>query len=182
MKLASALSTRLVTISGSLLLLAFPLVCQQRNVSPDAQREAMHKLAFLVGRWSGPVTITRGPGEPLKLMQTENVAYKLDGLVLLIEGQSTGADGKAEFEALATVAYDDGSRTYRIRAYNGGHYVDTDLNVLPDGFSWSFDSGPAKIQNIMHLTADGAWQESTDVSFGSSPPRRSVDMLLEHQQ
>ena len=169
-------------ISGSILLLAFPMVCQQPNVSLDAQREAMHKLVFLVGRWSGPVTITRGPGEPLKLTQTENIAFKLDGLVLLIEGQSTGADGKAQFEALATVAYDDGARAYRIRAYNGGHYIDTDFNVLSDGFSWSFDSGPAKIQNTMHLTTNGAWQESTDVSFGSNPPHRSVDMLLEHRQ
>lgn len=147
----------------------------------DAQREAMKKLAFLAGRWSGPVTIARGPGEPLKLTQSENVAFKLDGLVLLIQGQSTGADGKAQFEALATIAYDDGSHTYRFRAYNEGRYLDTELTVQPDGFAWGFEAGPAKIQNTMRLTAKGEWQESTDVTFGNAPPRRSVDMLLQHQ-
>jgi hypothetical protein len=168
--------------SGSLLFLTLPLADQQSSSSVQVQREAMHKLAFLAGRWSGPVTIFRGPGEPLKLTQTENVAYKLDGLVLLIEGQSTGADSKAQFQALATVAYDDGSRTYHIRAYNDGHYVDTELKVQTDGFSWGFNAGPAKIQNTMHLTAKGEWQESTDVSFGNNPPHRSVEMLLAHQQ
>jgi hypothetical protein len=33
----------------------------------------------------------------------------------------------------------------------------------------------------MHLTTKGEWQETTDVTFGSNPPRRSVDMLLQHQ-
>ena len=151
--------------------------------APDvnAQREAMKKLAFLAGRWSGPASIFRGPGEPLKLSQTEDVEYKLDGLVLLVQGQSAGADGKAQFEALATIAYDDASHTYRFRAYNAGRYLDTELAVQPDRFSWGFDAGPAKIQNVMHLTAKGEWQETTNVTFGSGPPHRSVDMLLEHQ-
>src|SRR5579863_3135783 len=104
----------------------------------DLQREAMRKLAFLAGRWSGPVTIVMGPGEPLHLTQTETVAYKLDGLVLLIEGQSTAATGKAQFQALATVAFDDATHAYRFRAYHDGHYLDTELTVSADGFSWGF--------------------------------------------
>jgi hypothetical protein len=158
------------------------LVAQQpSSPNPEAQRQAMQKLAFLAGRWSGPVTILRGPGEPLKLTQTENVQWKLDGLVLLIEGQSTGTDGKAQFQALATVAYDDVSRTYRIRAYNGGHYVDSELRLQPDGFAWEFGAGPAKVQNTMHLTAKGEWQETTEVTFGTNPPRHTMEMLLQHQ-
>jgi hypothetical protein len=146
-----------------------------------AQRDAMKKLAFLTGHWSGPVTIVRGPGEPLHLTQTENVEYKLDGLVLLIEGKSTGEDGKAQFAALATIAYDDAAQSYRFRAYNDGHYVDTELKALADGFSWGFDAGPAHIMNTMQLTSKGEWQETTEVTFGSNPPRRSVEMLLTHQ-
>lgn len=148
----------------------------------DAQREAMKKLAFLAGEWSGQVSISRGPGEPVKLTQAETVQYKLDGLVLLVEGQSTGPDGKAQFQALATIAYDDVAHSYRIRAYNEGHYVDAELTVNPDGFAWGFNAGPAKIQNTMHLTAEGAWQETTDVKFGSNPARRSVEMLLRRSQ
>ncbi len=142
------------------------------------QREAMQKLTFLAGRWAGPVTINRGPAEPLKLTQTENVEYKLDGLVLLVEGKAAGADGKTQFNALATIAYDDAAHTYHIRAYNAGHYIDTELTVLVNGFSWGFTSGPAKIVNTMHLTAKGEWQETTEVTVGNNPPQPGVEMLL----
>jgi hypothetical protein len=151
---------------------------QQPSDEAASQRDAIHKLHFLVGTWSGPVSITHGPGEVLHLTQTEKVEYKLDGLVLLIEGRSTASDGSAPFQALATVAYDDASHTYRIHAYNAGHYVDTELTALTDGFSWAFDAGPAHILNTMHMTAKGEWQETSDVTFGGHSPVRSVDMLL----
>ena len=168
-------------IAASLVLSSFPVAAQQSGANRvEAQREAMRKLSFLAGRWSGPVTIARGPGEPLHLTQTEDVAFKLDGLVLLIEGESTGANGKVEFSALATISYDDAARAYRFRAYNDGHYLDTELAVPAGGFSWNFDAGPAHIVNTMHLTAKGEWGEVTDVTLGGNPPHRSVDMLLQH--
>src|SRR5215469_6404219 len=153
---------------------------QPASNSVQLQREAMHKLAFLVGRWSGPITIVRGP-EPLRLTQSEDVEYKLDGLVMQIEGKSTGSDGKPQFQALATIAFDDATHAYRFRAYNDGHYVDTELRVLADGFSWGFAAGPAHTVNTMHLTSKGEWQEVTEVTVENNPPRRSVDMLLQHQ-
>lgn len=154
---------------------------QPGSNSIDAQRQAMHKLSFLAGHWSGPVTIFRGPGEPLHLTQTENVEYKLDGLVLLVEGQSTSTDGKVQFSALTTVAYDDATDTYRFRAYHDGHYLDTELSVPVNGFSWSFAAGPAHIVNTMHLTAKDEWDETTETTVGSNPPHRSVEMLLQRQ-
>jgi hypothetical protein len=149
--------------------------------SATAQREAMSKLSFLAGRWSGPVSIVRGPEGALHLTQTEQVEYKLDGLVLLIEGKSTNADSKVLFSALATIAFDDSSHAYRFRAYNDGHYVDTELSAIDKGFSWSFTAGPARITNTMHLTGKGEWREVTDVAFGNTPPHRSVDMMLQRQ-
>jgi len=151
-----------------------------QNQSVEAQREAMQKLAFLVGHWSGPVTVYRGA--PLKLTQTEDVEWKLGGPVLLIEGRSAGEDGKTQFEALATVAYDEATHTYRFRAYNDGHYVDTELNVVPGGFSWGFAAGPAQVENTMHLTAKGEWQEETAVKFGNGPARTSVEMVLKRER
>jgi hypothetical protein len=150
--------------------------------SAEVQRHAMSKLSFLAGHWSGPVTIVRGPGEALHLTQTEDVEFKLDGLVLLVQGKSTSADGKVLFSALATISYDDASETYRFRAYNDGHYLDTELAVPANGFSWGFTAGPAHIVSTMHLTGKGEWGEVTDVTVGNNPAHRSVDMLLEHRQ
>lgn len=168
------LPTAAFTLAFSLSLAAQPAVSN----SVEAQRSAMRKLSFLTGHWSGPVSVFRGPGEALHLTQTEDVEYKLDGLVLLIEGKSTSADGKALFRALATVAYDDGSRTYRFRAYHDGHYLDTELSLLSNGFSWSFKAGPANIVNTMHLTGKGEWEEVTEATVGGNPPFHSMDMLL----
>jgi len=161
---------------------SLPLTAQQPSPNTvDVQKEAMHKLSFLAGRWSGPITVVRGPGEPLHLTQTENVQFKLDGLVLLIEGKATDAQGNTPFSALATVSWDDASHTYRFRAYNDGRYIDTELSVVADGFSWGFTSGPAHVVNTMHLSDKGAWDETTDVTVGSNPPMHSVDMHLQHQ-
>jgi hypothetical protein len=154
---------------------------QPASNGTDVQREAMHKLSFLAGHWSGPATIVRGPGEPLHLTQTEDVEYKLDGLVLLIEGKSTSADGKVAFSALATIAYDDASHAYHFRAFHDGRYLDTELSVAANGFSWGYAAGPAHIVNTMHLTDKGEWDEVTEVTVGSNPPHRSVDMQLQHQ-
>ncbi|HXB55441.1 MAG TPA: hypothetical protein VN461_11695 [Vicinamibacteria bacterium] len=161
--------------------LSHPLAAQPPvSNSVDAQHEAMRKLSFLAGHWSGPATVFRGPGEGLHLTQTEVVEYKLDGLVLLIEGTSTSADGKVVFSALATIAYDDASHSYRFRAYHDGHYLDTELLVPANGFSWSFTAGPAHVVNTMELTSKGEWHEVTEATVGGNPPHRSVDMLLQH--
>jgi len=147
----------------------------------EIQRDAMHKLAFLAGRWSGPVTIVRGPAQTIHLTQSEDVQYKLDGLVMLVEGESQDADGKASFRALATISFDDATHAYRFRAYHDGHYIDSELTVVANGFSWGFTAGPAHITNTMHLTDKGEWAETTDVTMGDNPAFRSLDMLLHHQ-
>ncbi len=61
---------------------------RQHRSDVVAQREAMRKLNVLVGTWSGEASGAHGPGEPLRLTQTEHVQRKLDGLVLLVEGRS----------------------------------------------------------------------------------------------
>jgi len=159
------------------LLLATAAVAQQRpNV--DAQRQAMKKLEFLAGKWSGEADITRGPGEPLKITQTENVQYKLDGLVMLVEGEGRNAEAKRVYSALATIAFDDAAGVYRFRAYNDGRYLDTELTVTANGFSWGFTGGPVKVNNVMNLTERGEWHEVTDLTMGSAPPRQTMRMTL----
>ncbi len=169
---------RILALAAALLFPASVATAQQPSDTIRAQQAAMHKLSFLAGDWSGPVTVALGPGEPLHLTQTEKVEYKLDGLVMLIQGKSTAPDGHTPFEALAIVSFDDTTHTYRFRAYNAGHYVDAELTPLPDGFSWGFDAGPAHVVNTMHLTEKGEWQETTQMTYGSNPPLRSVTMLL----
>lgn len=142
----------------------------------------MKKLAFLVGKWSGDASTSRGPKGTIQVKQTEEVQFKLGGLVLLIEG--TGRNpGTAEvmFRALATISYDDVAKAYRFRAYNDGRYLDTELKVPENGFEWGYKAGPADIRFVMHLNEKGEWVEAGDVKVGDNPPRRTLEMTLRKQ-
>jgi hypothetical protein len=150
----------------------------QQAPNTAAQKEAMQKLSFLVGKWEGDASVVAMKG-PVKVRQTELVQYKLDGLVMTVEG--TGRDperGDVVFQAFATIAYDDASKTYRFRSYNDGRYLDTELKVEGKGFRWGYDAGPAKVQFTMNLNAKGDWAETGEVTVGGNPPRKTFDMTV----
>jgi hypothetical protein len=107
---------------------------QPRVPNTELQRSAMKKLSFVVGKWSGEARILRGSGEPLELVQTEEALYKLDGLVLMIEGiERNKTDGKVALQPLGVVSYDDETGTYHMRAYNDGCYLETELKLADNG-------------------------------------------------
>jgi len=162
-------------------LLGATLTCSGQQLNVAAQREAMKKLDFLAGKWSGDALVSRGPGEPMKVAQSENIQFKLDGLVLLIEGAARNPDGKIVFQALATVSYDDSTSVYRFRSYNDGRYLETELKVIPQSFTWGFEAGPLKVSNSMRLNEKGEWVEVTESSYGATPPKKSVEMVLKRQ-
>src|SRR5438876_8788764 len=117
-----------------------------------------------------------GPENQLRCAKRKT--FKLDGLVMLVEGTGRNADGQVVFQALATICYDDTNSTYRFRAYNEGRYLDTELTVMPAGFAWGYAAGPVKVTNTMRLTEKGEWAEITEATVGSSPPRKAVEMSL----
>jgi len=164
------------------LLLGPAFVCSGQQPNVAAQREAM-KLEFLAEKWLGDALVSRGPGEPIKVIPSENIQFKLDGLVLLLEGSGRNADEKVVFQALATVSYYDSTSVYRFRSYSDGHYLETELKVIPQGFTWGFEAGPLKVTNSMRLNEKGEWVEvtETDSTYGSTPPRKSVEMVLKRQ-
>jgi hypothetical protein len=147
----------------------------------EAQRAAMKKLGFLIGKWSGEARLQRGPGEPLELVQTEEAQYKLDGLVLMIEGIGRNkADGKMALQALATVSYDDEAGAYRIRAYNDGRYLETALKLAENGkgITWGFTLGDIKTSSVLRISEKGDWTEVTEITIGSQPTRKLMELSV----
>jgi len=172
---------RLSSLVLGALIATSPLHAQQR---PDVavRKAAMQKLAFIAGNWSGDATVKAGPGEPLKIRQSEDVRYRLDGLLLLIEGTGRDASGKVVFNALATISFDDTSKTYRIRAHRDGHYIDAELKLMEKGFEWGFPTGPMTIRNRMKLEDSGEWREVTDAITADGREFRSVEMLVRREK
>ena len=142
----------------------------------------MKKLAFLAGIWTGEATTMR-PNQTIKVKQTEEVSYKLDGLVLLIEGTGRNPDSnEVMFRALATVSFDDAAGVYHFRAYNEGSYLDAELKVPESGFEWGYKAGPAQIAFVMRLNAKGEWVETGDATVGTGPAQKFFNMTVRKQK
>jgi hypothetical protein len=163
-----------------------PCMAQQPRIpNIEAQRAAMKKLEFMVGKWTGESRLLRGPGDPVSLKQTKEAQYKLDGLILLIEGVGrTKADGKPILQALGIVCYDDESGTYRMRAFNDGRFLETELKVLDNGkgITWGFALGEIRTTSVMRITEKGDWTELTELTIGNEPAMKYMELTVSRQK
>ena len=158
---------------------------QPRVPDIESQRTAMKKLSFLVGKWFGEARILRGSGEPLELAQTEEAQYKLDGLVLMIEGVGRNeADGKLALQALGLISYDDEAGAYHMRAYNDGRYMETEVNLAQDGkgITWGFAVGEIKTRSTLRINEKGDWTELHEITIGSQPQRKFMELRVGPQK
>ena len=163
-----------------------PCMAQQPRV-PDveSQRSAVRKLNFLVGSWLGEARLFRGTAEPLELAQTEEAQYKLDGLILVIEGVGRNkADGKLALQALGVISYDDEAGAYRMRAYNDGRYMETEIKLASEGkgINWGFAVGDIKTDSKLRIDEKGDWTELTEINIGSQPSRRLMELKVSPRQ
>ncbi len=145
----------------------------------------MAKLGFLIGKWSGEARIFRGSGEPLDLTQTEEVQYKLEGLILMIEGVGRSkSDGKPALQALGIISYNDEAGTYRMRAYNDGRYLETEvkLSETGKGLTWGFAVGEIKTNSVLRINEKGEWTELAEITIGSQPPRKLMELTVSPQK
>jgi len=145
----------------------------------------MRKLDFLIGNWSGEARILRGTGEPLELVQTEEAQYKLDGLILTIEGIGrTKSDGKAALQAFGIVSYDDEAGAYHMRAYNDGRYLQTEVKLSENGkeIAWGFAMGDIKTSSVLRVNEKGDWTELHEIAVGSQPARKFMELTVSRRK
>jgi len=153
----------------------------QRVPDLNAQRAAMKKLEFLVGRWTGEVRLLRGPAEWVDLQQSEEAQYKLGGLILVIEGLGrTKSDGHPVLQALGVISYDDETATYRMRAFNDGRFLESEVKLLEQdkGMSWGFALGQITTQSVLRINESGEWTELPEIRIGSEAPKRLLELTV----
>jgi hypothetical protein len=155
----------------------------QRPRVPDleAQRVAMKKVGFLLGEWVGKARLLRGTVETVELLQTEKAQYKLDGLILMIEGVGrTQTGGQPVLQALGMISYDDQSGTYRMRAFNDGRFLETDVKLLGegDGLTWNFTLGGISTKSVLRMNEKGEWTEVHEITIGSQAPKKLMELTV----
>ena len=155
-----------------------------RTPDLDAQRAAMKKLGFLAGKWVGEARLLRGPGEPLVLVQTEEAQFKLDGLILEIEGIGrTKSDSKPILQALGIISFDDETGAYHMRAFNDGRFLETDVKLHEDGkgLTWGFALGPVRTSSVLRINEKGEWTELAEITIDTEPARK-LELTVRRQE
>lgn len=150
----------------------------------EAQRAAMQKLACLIGKWSGRVRIFRPSGE-IELIQTEEADYKLDGLLLTIEGIGrSSSDGRPGLQALGIISYDDDAKVYRMRAFNDGRWLETELTLAGDGkeLRWGFALQDIQTSSVLRIDGNGDWTELHEIRVGSQVPKKFMELRVSPQK
>lgn len=147
----------------------------------EAQRTAMKKLEFLIGEWSGEASVLRGPGQFVDMAQTESAHFKLDGLLLMIEGVGRSrTDGKISLQALGLISFDDETRTYKMRAFNDGRWLETDVKLsdTQKSISWGFVLGAFKTTTALCVNENGEWTEHGEITISERPPQKMMDLKV----
>jgi hypothetical protein len=103
----------------------------------------------------------------------------------MIEGIGcNAADGKPALQALGMISFDDESGTYHMRAYNDGRYLETEVKLAENGIGmmWGFTLGEIKTSSLMRISELGDWTELHEITMGSQPPRRLMEVRVSPQK
>jgi hypothetical protein len=153
---------------------------------PDlaAQRAAMKEVGFLVGKWAGEARLLRGAAESVELLQTEEAQYKLDGLILVIEGVGRTKSGQPLLQAFGIISYDDESGTYRMRAFNDGRFLETQVKLLEEGkgMTWGFVLGEIRTHSVLRINEKGEWAELAEIEIGSQRRKKLLELTVRPQE
>lgn len=151
------------------------------NPDVPAQRAAMSKLDFLAGAWTGHARIWRGPENFVDLIQNEQVTFKLDGLILTIEGVGMNkSDGEVMLQAFAVISYDDHAGVYRMRAFNDGRWLESEVQLDEAGkrLRWGFALDQIKTNSLLRINESDDWTETHEATVGSEPARKFMEVMV----
>jgi hypothetical protein len=163
-----------------IVLIAAPLAAQDPRAAADIARarEALKPIAGLVGTWEGDASVRMGPGEPLKVLQSEDIVWGASQTVIMLRG--TGRDPATKaivFEAAATIWFDAETNRVRMRTHRDGRGVEPDLEIKPDTIVWAFPVPGGRIRYVIALTKD-TWHETGDYIPDGRAAMRTIDMRL----
>ena len=143
------------------------LTFAQRPTLSEAHREAMSKLDFLAGKWKGAGWMMDQSGQRNEFQQTENIQFKLDESILMIEGEGT-SNGQTIHDALAIISYDPNEESYQFRSYLAtGQNGDYKAELLSEkSLRWILDTPRGKIRYTINIDEEGKWSEIGEFQMG----------------
>ncbi len=140
---------------------------------PDAvQISAMRRLDFLSGEWKGSGWIVIRGGERRAFQETENIGWKADSLVMVIDGIGTERDSssgmtRSVHNAFTVVSYDPQSADYRWEAFLAtGQSTEARAWLKDDStLVWEMDIPQmGKMRYTIKIEGGNHWNETGEMS------------------
>ena len=171
--------------SLAMLLVSMVIAVQAQDQS-NAGRTRMKALSYFVGTWKGEGIVQRREGGPLKVLQEEKIEWKVDTLVLVIEGIGKDpATLKKLFHAFACVSFNTQSQEFNMKSFiMDGRQTDAYFKVVADNqFEWGFDlPNKAKIKYTINLSRQNkTWKEKGEYSPDGTTWYPTIELNLTKQ-
>lgn len=171
-----------VQFVGVLLLSLLPAAMAAQAPNPAAavarSREALAPVARLVGQWEGEARVSEGPGEPLRVLQSEDIVWGAGGTMIFVRGTGRDPNTRAiSFEAAASIWFDPELGRVRMRTHRDGRSVEPTVEIKPDTIVWSFPVPGGNVRYVIALT-DTTWHEEGFFERAGAPPFKMIDMRL----
>jgi hypothetical protein len=154
----------------------------QGNYDASALCKAeMNKLSYFIGNWEGQASYRSGPGPAQILTQKEHIEWKLDGVILSIEGIGR-KDDVVQFNAYAIINFDPFSKTFKFNSYTKeGRSTEAYFKILKENnFEWGFDipSGGKVRYTIILDPSKKSWSEIGEYSQDGNSWFKTVELNL----
>jgi hypothetical protein len=138
--------------------------------SEAVAKEKMKPFTHWAGHWQGESAIQMGPGAQKKSNVDEHLEFKLDGVIMLIEGigkSTEGSENKIVHHAMAILSFDQTTNQYKFNSYlKDGRSTQAWLNIVEEGkYQWGFDTPNGKIKYSITLdSSKKSWNEIGEIS------------------
>jgi hypothetical protein len=136
----------------------------------DALKNEMQKLEYFTGKWKGEAIAKQRNGPDTKIIQDENIYFKLDNTILIFEGTGRNPQNLNEitFNAFAVVSYDEHKKEFKMTSHlKDGSQTQAYFKVLGENhFEWGFDvQNNAKMRYDIKLDPKAkTWYETGEYS------------------
>ncbi len=157
--------------------------------SPEMmQKEAMKKMEWLVGEWSGNAWTQIGPQNRDTVEMHESISLELNGTILKIKGTGYHAkpNGVKEVahDAFAVVSYDAPNQKYRWQSWRvpGGYFTEYVPEVAENTFSWTMETPRGKMKYKLQRNEKGQWHETGHFSQDGENWFPFFEMLLNKEK
>ena len=145
---------------------ATTIFAQMPDFSKDIKL-AMKQIEIMDGKWEGSGWRMNPDGTKSNSDVVENLYFKLDSTLLVLEGLGTDDDGKAVHNAFGIISFDPFKKKFQMKSFlSNGLSTDADFEVVEPNKSFKWWFKPPRGGTVKYTISyqDNIWTEIGEFS------------------